>query len=163
MTNIIVAHTRHSERRSSGRRKWRNILFSIPLLAAPAVNQCGPTPTCDSDTCVAQQCVGPVTDRAAQCTGTTCDAYAACLAANGCDETDVRSCYCGTIAFNVCFGVTTAATLPNGPCKAETTALAQTDVPIAVGRAFFDPTNPLGASNQVVLCRNSSCNPPVCQ
>jgi hypothetical protein len=116
----------------------------------------GTVASCQS--CLATPCSGPLEAVGLQCTGTTCNALQACLDASSCDENDPRSCYCGTLAPTQCFGLTTSPSAPNGPCKAQITALAGVETPLAIGGLYTNPTNPLGANMQLSICSVRECS-----
>lgn len=107
---------------------------------------------------MAASCSGPLADKAARCTAGICDAYDACVESSGCADVDVRACYCGAVDFTVCFDVFSDPSVPQGPCKTQIEQLAGTTTPIQIGTRFFDPTFPLGAVNQVLLCTSNNCS-----
>lgn len=131
--------------------------------------------TCESLTpdfcaiCETSSCPAPTASVAAECTGTTCDAYNACVESTGCDANgDSRVCYCGTGGFTrgtqayedfmgTCFGAFSASSLQAGACRTQVEALSGTNVPIGIGTGWFDPETPLGALNQLSDCSAANC------
>ena len=108
--------------------------------------------------CLASNCPGPLGDKATQCAGGVCDAYDACVETSGCAVSDVRTCYCGSVAFTTCFDVFSTPSVPQGPCKTQIDTLTGLTSPLQIGTLFFDASTPLGASNQVLLCTNNNCS-----
>jgi len=111
-------------------------------------------PTCQE--CSEQWCPNPLNDFDASCTGNAqCDTYLSCVNQSSCAEEDVRDCYCGNVEFATCFAFDPAA--PQGVCKTITNTMAGATVPLQVGIKYFDATNALGATNQVILCQQQYC------
>jgi hypothetical protein len=126
------------------------LVSSSALQASAGGDACGE--------CLTASCSGPLADEALRCTGTTCDAYKACLESSGCGSPDVRACYCGSVDPAVCFDVFSDPSVPQGPCKTQTEQLTGLTNPLQIGTRYFDPTFPIGAVNQLVLCTNNNCS-----
>ena len=145
----------------------QSIVCGDGVVDAPETCEPPGTASCDANCqaivdnctpCLNASCAGPLADEAARCTGTTCDAYQACVESSNCADVDVRTCYCGSVAFTQCFDVFASPSTPQGPCKAQIETLTGLTSPLQIGTLYFDASTPLGATNQLLLCTNNNCS-----
>ncbi|MBN2196971.1 MAG: hypothetical protein JW751_29470 [Polyangiaceae bacterium] len=120
------------------------------------------SPECQE--CVTTFCDYEIDNRDTLCApgGTAdCQPYLSCLEATGCSEepgafTD-WTCYCGGVEADSCIGLDATLDSALGPCKEETQTLAGTTTPLLIGSRLTAIDHPLGAVNQVFMCRETYC------
>jgi hypothetical protein len=108
--------------------------------------------------CLDEFCNVPIAAMQEQCPDDRCDDFLACLEADDCDETDPRTCYCGSVALTTCFA-SFDANVPQGPCKSEIEALLGATIPQQVAGLILAPSNPVGAIVQTAICTARDCAP----